>query len=551
MRRKLCWLALVLAVTAGIAISSARAQTTQTPQLAYASAVAYQDPSCCPSNGACDASCPYYDFDWYIVTPHGSTRVLGETRITWSGDGTKIAFAPSGDISVADADGANAINITNTANNWAPAWSPTGPRIAFVSTRDNLTGELYLMNSDGSNVVRLTYDVASSVGYPAWSQDGTRIAFNCQLQSGNDDICAINPDGTGFARLTSDPASDSFPSWSPDGLSIAFSTTRYGNGPVIAVMNADGSDVTQVGSGINGSEPAWSPDGSQIAFDVPHPLSDLGYDIPDIYLMQGDGGNVAVFQYSAGDPAWMPAHVPIATFKVSCAGSTCDFNASGSKDSYGTIISYAWSFGDGTAAAGSGAVHTYAAGSNYTVKLVVTDNTGATGTKFETITINSPPVAFFAFLCNLLTCNFDGSGSGGIITSYVWNFGDGTMGLGPSVSHAYAAGGQYSVTLTVTDNASTSNTQSHTVIANSPPTASFSFSCNGLTCTFNGSASKDSDGTITNYAWRFGDGRTGTGATIKHSYAPGMYTVTLTVTDNGGATGVKSNSVTVPPKKGT
>ena len=93
---------------------------------------------------------------------------------------------------------------------------------------------------------------------------------------------------------------------------------------------------------------------------------------------------------------------------------------------------------------------------------------------------------------------------------------------------------------------SSSNAQSQTVIANSPPVASFTFSCSRFTCSFNGAASYDSDGTITNYAWKFGDGTTGSGPAVSHTYAsPGTYTVTLTVTDNGGATGFQSNSVTV------
>ena len=118
------------------------------------------------------------------------------------------------------------MNITNTANNWAPAWSPGGARIAFASARDTSHGELYLMNPDGSNVARLTYNVASSVGHPAWSPDGGRIAFNCEVESGNSDICLINIDGTGFVRLTTDPASESSPTWSPDSLSIAFNGFR-------------------------------------------------------------------------------------------------------------------------------------------------------------------------------------------------------------------------------------------------------------------------------------------------------------------------------------
>lgn len=81
---------------------------------------------------------------------------------------------------------------------------------------------------------------------------------------------------------------------------------------------------------------------------------------------------------------------------------------------------------------------------------------------------------------------------------------------------------------------------------NQPPTASFTFSCTDLTCSFNGSGSGDPDGSISSYAWNFGDGTTGSGVTVSKTYASaGTRTVTLTVTDDGGATGSQSQSVTV------
>jgi len=86
---------------------------------------------------------------------------------------------------------------------------------------------------------------------------------------------------------------------------------------------------------------------------------------------------------------------------------------------------------------------------------------------------------------------------------------------------------------------------------NVAPTASFTYSCTNLTCNFNGSASSDPDGSISSYAWNFGDGSTGTGATPSKTYASaGTRTVTLTVTDNGGATGGTSQSVTTSTSGG-
>jgi subtilisin len=86
---------------------------------------------------------------------------------------------------------------------------------------------------------------------------------------------------------------------------------------------------------------------------------------------------------------------------------------------------------------------------------------------------------------------------------------------------------------------------------NQPPTASFTFSCSGLSCSFNASGSSDSDGSIVSYAWTFGDGTTGSGVTTSKTYASGgTYTVTLTVTDDDSATGTTSQNVTVSSSGG-
>jgi subtilisin len=84
---------------------------------------------------------------------------------------------------------------------------------------------------------------------------------------------------------------------------------------------------------------------------------------------------------------------------------------------------------------------------------------------------------------------------------------------------------------------------------NVPPTASFTYSCTNLACSFNGGGSSDSDGSIVSYSWNFGGAGTTTNggtATPSHTYSSaGTYTVTLTVTDDDTATGSTSQSVTV------
>jgi hypothetical protein len=84
-------------------------------------------------------------------------------------------------------------------------------------------------------------------------------------------------------------------------------------------------------------------------------------------------------------------------------------------------------------------------------------------------------------------------------------------------------------------------------VPNAAPTAAATVSCDGFVCNFDGSTSKDSDGTIVSYAWDFGDGTTGSGQTVSHTYAgAGSQPVTLTVTDDSNATG--STTVTADPK---
>jgi PKD repeat protein len=90
-----------------------------------------------------------------------------------------------------------------------------------------------------------------------------------------------------------------------------------------------------------------------------------------------------------------------------------------------------------------------------------------------------------------------------------------------------------------------------TVPTNQPPTAAFISSCTNLACRFDATASSDPDGTIASYAWTFGDTTTGTGATLNHTYSSaGTYSVTLTVTDNGGQTGTVTHSVSVTAPTG-
>ena len=163
----------------------------------------------------------------------------------------------------------------------------------------------------------------------------------------------------------------------------------------------------------------------------------------------------------------------------------------------------------------------------------------------------APAAAFTASVLNhTATLTSTSTDSDGTIAASLWSFGDGTTGTGPTNQHSYAAAGTYPVTLTVTDNSGSASSISQPVtVTNAVPSVSFSSSAQNLNALLT-STSTDIDGTITTYAWTYGDGTTGTGATSLHTYpVAGSYPVTLTVTDNDGAPNTASGSVTVsdPP----
>jgi PKD repeat protein len=152
---------------------------------------------------------------------------------------------------------------------------------------------------------------------------------------------------------------------------------------------------------------------------------------------------------------------------------------------------------------------------------------------------------------------FDASSSldpDGQIVSYTWNWGDGSTGSGRQTTHSYELAATYAVVLTVTDAYGTSVSTPATAIAigtSANPVARFTFSPTNVNIdtnvTFNAGASTASAGRkIVGYNWDLGDGVFKEGVVVTHRYtAPGTYTVTLIVTDDGGRKGVVSQTLTV------
>lgn len=156
------------------------------------------------------------------------------------------------------------------------------------------------------------------------------------------------------------------------------------------------------------------------------------------------------------------------------------FDAGGSYDPDGTIVSYGWTFGDGTSATGPTPAHAYATPGTYVVTLTVTDNQGLGASDTASVqATNRPPVANAGpdqTAAPGASITFDGSGSldpDGVITSLAWDFGDGTSAVGQTVTHAYTTAGTYAATLTATDNLGARANDTATIAVITGSTSSF------------------------------------------------------------------------------
>jgi dipeptidyl aminopeptidase/acylaminoacyl peptidase len=219
--------------------------------------------------------------------------VLGLTAANWParaafpGSNGKIVYAGLSEwddyeVFVINPDGTAWSNLTSSSSDdYAPAVSPDGSKIAFTSTRDG-NQEIYLMDADGTHLARLTANAANDYG-PAFSADGSKIAFT-SVRDGNAELYTVGTDGTGETRLTTSAAREDGPTFSPDGTRIAFASNRDGN-PEIYVAAADGTNPVRLTTDPAADyAPDFAPDGSTIVF-----ISERGGGVGHVYLMGADG----------------------------------------------------------------------------------------------------------------------------------------------------------------------------------------------------------------------------------------------------------------------
>jgi PKD repeat protein len=326
------------------------------------------------------------------------------------------------------------------------------------------------------------------------------------------------------------------------------------------------ADVSRV-PGLQNAKATWFIDDKvYTGMSVPVEFDSAGYKKFKLQLVGMVENRPKTFEIVDSVRGNMPPSAWAGADRVTVPGRYVVFDGTVSEDPDGKITRYEWDLGDGQRLSGARIDYVYRKGGTYQVKLKVTDDASSPCSEAEaiaTVIVNEPPVArikapAYVNLGELFT--LDGTGSrdpDGSIVDYLWEIGRDTTLSGPTVQYALRSGGTVPVTLTVRDNANVSNSIAKanvTIRANQAPVARAGDDKRvspGKPASFAGSRSYDPDGSISSYEWDFGNGDVLKGANVSYGFEkPGIYAVTLTVTDNTGkarSTDTMSVWVNAPP----
>lgn len=194
-----------------------------------------------------------------------NTEIKDLLHGVWSFDGSKVFFVKENDktIYLADASGANEIALSILGGNMD--WSPDGSQIVHQAKISHDKSEIFLYTLATGKNIKLTDD--TTVADPSFSYDGKQIAFT-SWRDGNAEIYVMNTDGSNVRRLTNHPAFDNYPVFSPDGTAIAFQSNRENERVGIYLQNLNDDSPPRRVSNLNGTTgiapKCWSADGTEM-----------------------------------------------------------------------------------------------------------------------------------------------------------------------------------------------------------------------------------------------------------------------------------------------
>lgn len=197
---------------------------------------------------------------------------------------------------IADVNGSNLRFLTFSSFTDGAVWSPDAKRLAF--TKD---GGLYMINSDGSGLRKVTSDSKVFSGRPSWSPDAKSLAFGAFATAGASQavqVFTIGADGTGLNQLTSGASPSLEPSWSPDGTRIVY-TFSNGDSEIYAMNASDGSAKTNLSRNPSTADisPCWDRNGFEILYLRYTPGNEN--ERSDLYRMSPDGSNQTLIHSGA------------------------------------------------------------------------------------------------------------------------------------------------------------------------------------------------------------------------------------------------------------
>jgi len=237
-----------------------------------------------------------------------------------------------------------------------------------------------------------------------------------------------------------------------------------------------------------------------------------------------------------------------------CSGTTTHFSDQSSVLN-STLASWQWDFGDPASGVNNNSfvqnpTHVYNAAGTYTVQLIVTSNKSCSDTVRITVNVNPTPIPSFTVdtVCQGAGTNFSGA-STGVITNWLWNFGDGNNSTLQNPLHIFTTAGTHNVLLTVTSNAGCMNSFTGNVMVNHSPKAKFVSDsvCVNAPLQFIDSSYVPGS-SISSWNWQFGSIGSSTQQNPVVTFTPsGTYSVTLSVTSAQGCTGSSSQLVQVMP----